>query len=613
MRDAITLNTLLERNLIDSDKHRIVVTECERSGRLPLDVLLANNFINESLAVSITAEKLRCRVVDLSNQVPDQDVLAMISGDLARQFQFLPIEFDSNDKSLTLAIADIADVSTLAAIQEEVNDDIRLRYVVAARQSIRTAVAKYYGSDFSVNQLLNELTGLEAGIPSVLPYDNTLDHPVVKLVDAFIQDAVTRNASDIHFEPESGYLRVRYRIDGVLEIVSQVHISVWSACSTRLKVLAHLDIAENRATQDGSFELLLENRKIDVRVSVFPVNHGENIVLRLLDSGSSLISLVNLGFADPAISTIERSIQKPGGVILVVGPTGSGKTTTLYSILQSLVTPEVCIMTLEDPVEYQLPLVRQCAVGGKNRIDFAKGIRSALRQDPDVLLVGEIRDSETAELTFRAAMTGHLVFATVHADSAIGAYQRLHDLGVTRSVAARQIQLVISQRLIRTLCEHCKEPECDPVLPPTIYRTSHWYRSRGCRHCDSRGYTGRQVVAELIEHSAELESALQNNRSTVAVMDLLHRSGFVNLQQNAMELCIAGNTSLSELIRVTGPIPKLNPEKEMLTSPTEKMKNQRCADLETLNSPNLSPVDVDRPGLAALAELDNSGGKNASL
>ena len=380
--------------------------------------------------------------------------------------------------------------------------------------------------------------------------------PVVRLIDSILTDAVKREASDIHFEPETGFLRIRYRIDGMLRQVRSLHQSYWPAMAVRIKVLSGMNIAETRAPQDGRITLSMRGRQIDFRVSAQPTIHGENIVLRILDRQKGLVPLDGLGLTEYQLDLLKLMIARPEGIILATGPTGSGKTTTLYSVLNHINSEGVNIMTLEDPVEYPMTLVRQTSVAESAKLDFANGIRSMMRQDPDIILVGEIRDTETAEMAFRAAMTGHQVFSTLHTNSSIGAIPRLLDIGVLPDIMAGNIIGVVAQRLVRRLCSHCKSPyqaeahETRLLGGGTNSPRPIIFRPSGCERCDFQGYRGRLAIMEILRMNADIDELVARRCTAREIRQLAESQGFVSLADDGLRRVLDGSTSLAELGRV---------------------------------------------------------------
>jgi type II secretory ATPase GspE/PulE/Tfp pilus assembly ATPase PilB-like protein len=367
-------------------------------------------------------------------------------------------------------------------------------------------------------------------------------------------DAVKRGASDIHFEPEYAFLRIRYRIDGVLETVRSLHKTYLPGITVRVKVVSAMNIAETRAPQDGRLSLTLNGRPIDFRVSTQPTIYGENIVLRVLDREKSIISLDRMRLSKQVTEKVNLMLARPEGILIVTGPTGSGKTTTLYSLLAQVNDETVNIMTLEDPVEYPLTLMRQTSVGEVARMDFADGIRSIMRQDPDIILVGEVRDKETAEMAFRAAMTGHQVFTTLHTNSALGAFPRLLDIGIQPDIMAGNIIGVIAQRLVRTLCSHCKEAyapsrEERQLLGPAAEKVSFLHRPVGCKQCDNKGFKGRSAIMELLVMDSDLDELVARRATAKELRAAAIAKGFRSLSDEGLQRAVDGTTSLTEVAR----------------------------------------------------------------
>ncbi len=384
---------------------------------------------------------------------------------------------------------------------------------------------------------------------------NEFSQPVVRLIDALLTEAVQRGASDIHFEPESSFLRIRYRIDGVLRQMRSLHKSFWPAMVVRMKVISGMNIAETRAPQDGRISLRLSGRPIDFRVASHPTTYGENFVLRILDRQKGIVPLSQTGLDESALNMLKMIISKPEGIVLVTGPTGSGKTTTLYSVLSHVNTESVNIMTLEDPVEYPLSLIRQTSINEAAKLDFASGIRSMMRQDPDIILVGEIRDHPTAEMAFRAAMTGHQVYSTLHTNSAIGAIPRLLDIGILPDIMAGNIIGIIAQRLVRVLCKECKYPYVPDamerkLLGIPVHQDITLYRAAGCDSCNHQGYKGRMAIMELLKMDYDLDDLVSRRASTRQLRELALSKGFRPLAMDGIRRIQQGITSLAEVSRV---------------------------------------------------------------
>lgn len=370
-----------------------------------------------------------------------------------------------------------------------------------------------------------------------------------------LADATLRGASDVHFEPEPQFLRIRYRIDGVLRQVRALHMRFWSAMVVRLKVMSHMNIAETRAPQDGRISLSISGRPVDFRAAVQPTIHGENFVLRILDRKRGIVPLNGLGLSEPQFNLLQLMLSRPEGILLVTGPTGSGKTTTLYSVLGHLNSEAVNIMTLEDPVEYPMPVIRQTSLSDAVKMDFSEGIRSMMRQDPDIILVGEVRDKDTAEMAFRAAMTGHQVFTTLHTNSAIRSIPRLIDLGIQPDVLAGNVIGIVAQRLVRILCDACKAPYSPSPVEVQLLgfspaQSSPVFRSVGCPVCENQGYKGRMSIMELLKFDAELDELVTQRASLKTMTEYLRQHGFVSMAEDGMRRVRQGFTTVEEVGRV---------------------------------------------------------------
>lgn len=547
--------TLLGKGIISEDQLSIALTEQKRLKTSLGKILVQLGFVTEATVRDTLSETLGQVSIDLSNTVIDPEALAMVPKEVARRYHVLPVDYDHTSKKLLLAVANPANVVASDQIRALISEDILIEQVLARESDITVGIEQYYGFELSIDGILNEIETGEIDYQSLAVDFDEYSQPVVRLIDALLADAVKRSASDIHFEPEQGFLRIRYRIDGVLRQIRSLHKNYWAAMVVRLKVISGMNIAETRAPQDGRISLRLSGRQVDFRVSAQPTAHGENIVLRILDRQKGIVPLDGLGLRESELKTLYLMMARPEGIILVTGPTGSGKTTTLYSILNHLNTEGVNIMTLEDPVEYPMAMIRQTSVNEGVKLDFASGIRSMMRQDPDIVLVGEIRDQETAEMAFRAAMTGHQVYSTLHTNSAIGAIPRLQDLGVLPDIMAGNIIGVIAQRLVRILCTHCKEA----VVPDAGSRqllgvAEHWggqiYRPVGCSHCDKQGYKGRVALMELFKMNTQIDELIVRRATGREIREVARETGFRTLAEDGAARVLAGQTSLEEISRV---------------------------------------------------------------
>lgn len=546
---------LVEKGVISDDQLRIAVQEQNKTHQ-PLGRLLVGlGFLSEATIRDVLSENLGQESVDLSNVIIDPAAIKLIPKDIARRYQLIPLAVNAAARQLTLAVADPDNIIALDQVRALLKDEYRLTTQLASESDILRAIDQYYGFELSIDGILHEIEPGEMEYQAQQTGVNEFSQPVVRLIDALLTEAVQRGASDIHFEPESSFLRIRYRVDGVLRQVRSLHKSFWPAMVVRLKVMSNMNIAETRAPQDGRISLRLSGRQIDFRVASHPTTHGENLVLRILDRQKGIVSIDQLGLDESALNTLKLMIAKPEGIVLVTGPTGSGKTTTLYSVLSHVNTESVNIMTLEDPVEYPLSLIRQTSVNEAVKLDFANGIRSMMRQDPDIILVGEIRDHPTAEMAFRAAMTGHQVYSTLHTNSALGAIPRLLDIGILPDIMATNIIGIVAQRLVRVLCPHCKYPYHPDAgerhllgIPPHDDITI--YRAAGCDLCQHQGYIGRFALMELLRMDNELDDMVTRRASIHQLKQTALAKGFRPLATDGVRRILQGITSLAEVARV---------------------------------------------------------------
>jgi type II secretory ATPase GspE/PulE/Tfp pilus assembly ATPase PilB-like protein len=546
---------LVEKGLINRDQLRVALTEQKQKNERLGKILVRLGLVSESVLRDVLAEMLRVESIDLSKVVPDSDAVALLPEDVARRFRLLPIAYDPVARALTVAMSDTFDVVALDQVAALLGGNIEVRTLLASEAEIQGAIEHFYDKEFSLAGILQEIDSPGTAAPLPASVGDDVTQPMVRLVDALLADAVKRRSSDIHLEPEDGFIRVRYRIDGVLRQVSTVHKKFWAAIAVRLKVMSGMDITETRAPQDGRISLTVGGRTVDFRVATQPTIHGENIVLRILDRRAGIVPLDKLGLPDDLLTLLKMLMARPEGVILVTGPTGSGKTTTLYSILNYRNDEAVNIMTLEDPVEYPFPMIRQTSLGEGIKLDFASGIRSLMRQDPDIILVGEVRDEATAEMAFRAAMTGHQVYTTLHTNSALGAIPRLLDIGLKPGILAGNIIGIIAQRLVRRLCPHCKAEYAPSEIERRLMAVTGGtevtiWRSVGCEQCNHIGYRGRLSIMEIVRFDRDMNEALARNSSVGELHALATSKGFRPLADDGIRRVLAGDTSLEEIARV---------------------------------------------------------------
>lgn len=546
---------LVEQGIITRDQLRIALTEQKRSNKPLGKIIVSLGFVSEAVMRDVLGEVLGQESVELISAVPDPEALKLIPKEMARKFKVLPVTFDADEKLLTIATVDANDLPTLDRIRAYLGGRVQLKTLLSGEIEIQNSIDQFYGYELSVDGILHEIETGEVDYDSFQAETDEYSHPMVRLVDAMLSDAVKRGASDIHFEPEEGFLRIRYRIDGVLRQIRSLHKNYWSAITVRLKVMSGMNIAETRAPQDGRISLTISGRPIDFRVAAQITTHGENIVLRILDRQKGIVPIAKLGFSDDALSMLRLMMARPEGIILITGPTGSGKTTTLYSMLNFLNSEAVNIMTLEDPVEYPMAMIRQTSVNEAVKLDFANGIRSIMRQDPDIILVGEVRDRDTADMAFRAAMTGHQVYTTLHTNSAIGAIPRLLDIGVLPDILGGNIIGVIAQRLVRVLCPRCKQPDKATEVEKSIMGIDArdevtLYRAKGCKHCDQQGYKGRIALLEVLRMDPDLDELVACRATMREVAALAYEKGFSPLAADGIARIRAGVTSVEEVSRV---------------------------------------------------------------
>jgi general secretion pathway protein E/type IV pilus assembly protein PilB len=546
---------MLQQGLISQDQLHIALMEQVQSG-LPLGRQLVRlGFVTEAMVRDTVARTIGQESIDLSTVVADMEALRRVPQDFARRYHLLPVAYDAATQSMLVAMADMFNVVALDQLRAMLGGEIQLKSVLASEAQLEAFIDQFYGFELSLDGILREIETGEIDYQSLASDDNAYTQPIVRLVGALLMDAVKCGASDIHFEPEHAFLRIRYRIDGVLQQIRALHKSYWSGVVVRLKVISGLDIAETRAPQDGRLNMSLCGRPIDFRVSTHPTIHGENIVLRVLDRERAIIPMAGMGLPPATLDELRLMMTRPEGILIVTGPTGSGKTTTLYSLLSHQNTEAVNIMTLEDPVEYPVTLMRQTSVAEVNKVDFANGIRSIMRQDPDIILVGEIRDADTATMAFRAAMTGHQVFTTLHTNSALGTFPRLSDIGILPDIIAGNVIGVVAQRLLRVLCSHCKELHMPDDLERKVLRLKSSdqpkiYRAKGCQHCHQTGYRGRMAIMELLRIDSDMDALIARRAHLDELQKLALEKGFITLAEDGARRVLDGHTSIVEVMRV---------------------------------------------------------------
>jgi len=486
--------------------------------------------------------------VDLDSYLIEGKVIDLVPESLARRYQLIPLFKIGN--ALTVAMADPHNIHALDEVMLKTGCEVEP--VVSTEIQIRRAIDQYYGVGGSIEEIVK---GFAEEGPE--PLETGEEAPAIKLLNLVMAKAIRDGASDIHLEPNEKGVYTRYRIDGVLHEVSSLPKNIQSAIISRVKVMGNMDIAESRAPQDGRSHIKMEGKEIELRISTFPTIYGENVVIRILDQSSALMGLEDLGFSKHMIGYYETLVKRPHGIILVTGPTGSGKTTTLYASLNSINCPEKNIITIEDPVEYRLNLIRQTQINPKAGLTFATAIRSVLRQDPDVIMVGEIRDLESAQAAVRAASTGHLVFSTLHTNDAPGALTRLMDMGVEPYLISSSVVGALAQRLVRTICPKCREryqPEDRIVKTLGVANVKEpvFYWGKGCKSCRQTGYRGRIALFELLGVNDRIQDLISQRKPASMIRKVARETqGMKTLREDGVDKVLKGITTIDEVNKVS--------------------------------------------------------------
>ncbi|MGQ9570655.1 MAG: GspE/PulE family protein [Thermodesulfovibrionales bacterium] len=564
-------DTLVENGLISPDQLRKALEEQKVKGERLEQTIVRLKYAEEEPVIKTLADYFNLPYVDLDTYIVDEEITKIIPEETARRHKLIPL-FKIAD-TLTVAVSDPLNILAIDEVRNKAKTDIEI--VLSTEEKIKRAIERHYGVASTILETtLRKFTGEGAGAVSIEPSDYRKtyelstkepltgiaeDAPATKLFDLVMIQAIKDRASDIHIEPDGKALRIRLRIDGFLYEFLTLSKQVHPPLTSRIKVLAEMDIAETRLPQDGNFNVKMDNRNFEIRVSTFPTIYGENVVLRILDQTSPLMKLEDLGFTEDMLRRYKQLIRRPNGIILVTGPTGSGKTTTLYASLNMINSLDKNIITIEDPVEYRLPLIRQTQVNIKAGITFATGLRSILRQDPDVVMVGEIRDLETAEIAVQAALTGHLVVSTLHTNDAPEAITRLKDIGVEPYLLSSSIAGVLAQRLVRAICPHCKTSfKADQTLLeelnkdfPEIKGPVTLYKGKGCKNCKQSGYLGRTGIFELLIVDEKIKQLISDKASAQKIRDTARETmGMLSLREDGVIKVLKGIITLEEVDRV---------------------------------------------------------------
>ncbi|HEX7189301.1 MAG TPA: ATPase, T2SS/T4P/T4SS family [Actinomycetes bacterium] len=545
---------LLEGGLVNPTQLELAYAEQERVGRALGRVLIEQGVLTESQLVSALATQIGLRFVDLSDFPVDGSAVGRIPGPVCRRHAAMPIGFE--DGKLLVAMADPANVFAIDDIRSLTGMDVKP--VVATRGDVAAAIDRYYRADSDLDDISAVLDAQEEEDELSKVKEIVEDAPIVKYVNLLITQAIQDRASDIHLEPTETDLRVRFRIDGVLHEVMRSPKAIQSGVISRLKIMADINIAERRIPQDGRLSVNAHGRKIDLRVATLPTVWGEKVVMRILDNSTARLDLTDLGFSEDNYERYSRSFTKPYGMILVTGPTGSGKSTTLYATLNIVSRPEVNVITVEDPVEYRLAGINQVQTNNKAGLTFASALRSILRSDPDIVLIGEIRDHETGQIAVEAALTGHLVLSTLHTNDAPSAVTRLTEMGIEPFLVGSALDAVLAQRLARRLCVKCKEPYT-PTRESLVASRFPWsddqplpelFRPIGCSACAKTGYKGRLALHEVMIVSEEVERLAVERASATVISQVAREEGMRTLRDDGLDKVLAGVTSMDEILRV---------------------------------------------------------------
>jgi len=551
---------LVQQNLITGEQLKIALDEQKRTGRKLGRVLVDSAYVTEEGIATGLARQLGADFINLKTFQPRAELIKLLPEAQARRHRALVL--DERAGMLLVGMADPTDLAAFDELGRTLKREIDL--AVVSESQLLATIDRVYRRTEEIQGLAKELTADMGDVPT--EFGNILgltagaeDAPVVKLLNSVFEEALKLRASDIHIEPQERSLLIRFRIDGVLHVQTEADAKIAPALVLRLKLMSGLDISEKRLPQDGRFNIKLRNVPIDIRISTMPTQHGESVVMRLLAQNTGLLQLDRLFMPPRILERFRNAIARPSGIVLVTGPTGSGKTTTLYAALNELNTPEKKIITVEDPVEYRLPGLNQVQVHEKIDLSFSRVLRTALRQDPDIILLGEMRDQETAEIGMRAAMTGHLVLSTLHTNDALSTPIRLLDMGVPRYMVALSIQMVLAQRLVRVICDNCSSPYT-PAPFEHLWLTSElgdrvdavgYRHGRGCSHCANTGYQGRQAVYELLEMTNVLVEAANRGDPNEFMQVGREQMAGNTLRRDAVRLVAEGRTTVAEAMRVS--------------------------------------------------------------
>ena len=542
---------LVNRHIVKESSLIQYIAKLLREGKVHIDDVEELPDVIKDKVLEAYAKLSHIEYVDLDSIDIDLSLAAKIPLTQLKKHLFLPIK--QTDINVTVAIIDPLDIDVQEVVQRQFPNKL-IKYVLASKVQIQSVIAKLELSE-NIKEYVEEIKkDLERGVADKENIEES--SAILKLIEAILKTAIVSRASDIHIEPTESTCVVRTRIDGILTEKFLFEKDIYPPLASRLKLLANLDIAERRKPQDGRFAYQLLNKEFDFRISTLPIVHGESIVMRILDKTKAMIPLEDAGMSAYNYELFVKSLKSPYGIILVTGPTGSGKTTTLYGALNMVKSVEKKIITVEDPVEYQLPLIQQCQVNPKIGFTFASALRSILRQDPDVIMIGEIRDEETLRIAIQAALTGHLVLSTLHTNDAISAINRIIDMGIESYLVSGALVAIEAQRLVRRICPNCKE---ETIIDPVIYedlreffpKSFTIFKGKGCKQCDFTGYQGREMISEVFVIDDEIARLIAKEASKEQLYEIAQKKGFKNMLQDGINKVLEGSTTIEEVLRVT--------------------------------------------------------------
>ncbi len=543
---------LIENGLITEAQLKVALNESKKSGKKLGETLIDLDYIDENTIIDVLSEQLGIDKVTIEDIHFEKPLKEILPEKLARKFKVVPVDFKDNE--IMVATNDPTNIFMLDEIGRITKKEIIP--AIIAKDDLFNALEKIYGTEDRLYKIVSDVENkiVELGSDEEIAKSVAEDSSVVMLVDGIISKAISERASDIHIEPDEDVLRVRYRVDGILHEVLSLSKILHPAVISRIKIMSDIDIAEKRVPQDGRFKIRKDFKDIDFRVSTLPTNYGEKVVLRILDREQALLDLSNIGMDEYSLGVYKNIIDKPYGIILIAGPTGSGKTTTLYASLNKLNSLEKNIITVEDPIEYNFKLINQVNVDETAGLTFANALRSILRQDPDIIMVGEIRDRETAEISIQASLTGHLVLSTIHTNDAASSIVRLVEMGIEPYLVATSLIGVVGQRLVRKICPHCKaeyKPDAEIAAMLGIGENVPIYKGEGCEKCKYTGYQGRIGIYEVMGVGKKIRGVIAKGGSTDDIKQAALENGFRQMRESGFELVKKGVTTLEEVLRVT--------------------------------------------------------------